>query len=95
MDSIHLEIRGRVQGVGFRWFLVETARALDLSGWVSNNPDGNVELAAAGDAAALKKLAEAAGKGPRGARVEQVRTLAAIDGASLPKPFGIVRMDRL
>jgi acylphosphatase len=95
MDCIHLEIRGRVQGVGFRWFLVDTARALDLSGWVSNKADGNVELAAAGDATALKKLAAAAGKGPPGARVEEVRMLAAIDGASLPKPFGIVRMERL
>jgi acylphosphatase len=90
MDSIHLEIRGRVQRVGFRWFVLEAARALDLSGWVSNKANGNVELAAAGDAAALAKLTAAVGKGPAGARVEEVRPLPAIDGASLPKPFGIV-----
>ena len=94
MDCIHLEIRGRVQGVGFRWFVRETARALNLSGWVSNKANGNVELAAAGDATALKKFAAAVGKGPSGALVEEVRTLAAIDGTSLPKPFGIVHMHR-
>jgi acylphosphatase len=94
MDSIHLEIRGRVQGVGFRWFVRDAARALDLSGWVSNTANGSVELAAAGDAAALKKFAAAAGKGPPGALVEEVRQLQAIDSASLPKPFGIVHMNR-
>lgn len=91
MDSIHFEIRGRVQGVGFRWFVLEMARALQLSGWVSNRADGNVELAAAGDAAALEQLTKAVGKGPPGARVEEVRHLTAIDAASLSKPFGIVR----
>jgi acylphosphatase len=95
MDSIHLEIRGRVQGVGFRWFVRETARALKLNGWVSNKANGNVELAAAGDATALKKFAAAVGKGPPGAQVEEVRTLSAIDGASLPQPFGIVHLQRL
>lgn len=91
MDCIHIEIRGRVQGIGFRWFIRERARALDLRGWVSNRPDGNVELAAAGDLEALKKLAQAAGKGPPGALVEGVQTLSSLDGESLPKPFGIVR----
>jgi acylphosphatase len=94
MDSIHLEIRGRVQGVGFRWFVRETARSLDLSGWVSNKANGNVEVAAAGDSSALEKFVAAVGKGPSGARVEEVRPLSAIDGESLPRPFGIVHMDR-
>lgn len=91
MDVIHLEIRGRVQGVGFRWFVREQAQALGLRGWVSNRPNGNVELAAAGEAAALEKLALAVGKGPPGAVVEGVATLPPPDGDSLPKPFGIVR----
>lgn len=91
MEVIHLEIRGRVQGVGFRWFIRETAIRLDLSGWVSNRADGNVELAAAGDAEALKKLEAAATKGPSGASVEEVRSLPPVDVAGLLKPFGIVR----
>lgn len=94
MDCIHLEIRGRVQGVGFRWFIRETARRLDLSGWVANRGDGMVELAAAGDAHALESLAAEVKKGPSGAMVEEVRTLPPIDPASLSKPFGIARVDR-
>jgi len=91
MEVIHLEIRGRVQGVGFRWFLQQQARALGLRGWVSNRPDGNVELAAAGEAEAVEKLARVAGKGPPGAFVETVTRLPPPDEASLPKPFGILR----
>lgn len=94
MDCIHIEIRGRVQGVGFRWFIRETAQRLDLSGWVSNRADGNVELAAAGDTTSLEQLASAARKGPPGALVEEVRALASLEAASLKKPFGIVRLDR-
>lgn len=91
MGAIHLEIRGRVQGVGFRWFVVERARALGLGGWVSNRPNGNVELAAGGDAEALKKLALAVERGPAGAVVEGVAQLPAPDEEKLSKPFGIVR----
>ena len=91
MGVIHLEIRGRVQGIGFRWFIREQARALGLRGWVSNRPDGNVELAAAGEAEALEKLARIAEKGPPGAVVERVTRLPSPDEESLPKPFGIVR----
>ena len=56
MESIHLEVRGRVQGVGFRWYVVDTARELRLAGWVKNRGDGNVELAAAGEPDALARL---------------------------------------
>jgi acylphosphatase len=91
MEVIHLEIRGRVQGVGFRWFVKEQARALGLRGWVSNRPNGNVELAAAGETEALEKLAQIAEKGPPGAVVEGVMTLPPPDEQSLPKPFRIVR----
>lgn len=91
MESIHLEIRGRVQGVGFRWFIVEKARALKLSGWVKNRADGNVELAAAGESHALAQLEREVAKGPSGARVEEVRKLGAPAFDSLDSPFGIVR----
>ncbi len=91
MESIHLEVRGRVQGVGFRWYVVDKARELKLSGWVKNRGDGNVEIAAAGDAEALARLEAAITAGPPGARVEEVRRLAAPMADSLQSPFGIVR----
>ena len=91
MDTIHLEVRGRVQGVGFRWFIVEKAEELDLAGWVRNRADGNVEIAAAGPREALMKLESAARSGPRGARVEEIRELAPLAPDSLRQPFEIAR----
>ena len=80
-----------MQGVGFRWYVVEIARELALSGWVRNRPDGIVELAASGDTAALAKLEAAVAAGPGGARVEEVRKLAPVTAGSLETPFAIVR----
>ena len=91
MDTIHLEIRGRVQGVGFRWFIVEKAEQLNLAGWVRNRSDGCVEIAAAGPIEALKRLESAARTGPRGARVEEVRELTPVAADSLRQPFEIAR----
>ncbi|HJQ10702.1 MAG TPA: acylphosphatase [Gemmatimonadaceae bacterium] len=91
MDTIHLEVRGRVQGVGFRWYIVERAHQLKLAGWVRNRPDGNVEIAAGGPRDALTSLESAARSGPRGARVEEVRELAPVSADSLRTPFEITR----
>ena len=91
METIHLEVRGRVQGVGFRWYVVDTARELRLAGWVKNRPDGNVEVAAAGEGEALARLEAAVTAGPPGARVEEVRRLGVVAPGSLQSPFGIVR----
>jgi acylphosphatase len=91
MRSIHLEVRGRVQGVGFRWFVVETAQQLDVAGWVKNNPDGNVEVAAAGPADAIARLETAVKAGPRSARIDEVRTLPPVPSEELPSPFAIAR----
>jgi len=91
MGSIHLEVHGRVQGVGFRWFVVEKANELKLSGWVRNRQDGKVEIAAAGAPDDLKKLEAAVRAGPRGARVEEIRSLAGVDADSLPNPVEIAR----
>jgi len=52
-------VRGRVQGVGFRRFVLRTARGLGLAGWVANQADGSVAVAAAGGPAALADLAAA------------------------------------
>jgi acylphosphatase len=91
MENMHLEVRGRVQGVGFRWFVVEQARQLQLAGWVRNNPDGNVEVAAAGPREALARLESAVRKGPRGARIDDVRPLGSVPAGDLPRPFEIAR----
>lgn len=82
---------GLVQGVGFRWFVRERARRLGLAGWVRNAPDGSVEVAAAGTPESLAALRRALLDGPPGARVEQLRELAADDVADLPNPFTILR----
>jgi acylphosphatase len=91
MDSIHLEVTGRVQGVGFRWFVVRKARELKLSGWVKNRADGSVEVAASGDALSLEMLEAAVVAGPPGAEVEQVQKLSPAPLDSLRSPFEIVR----
>ncbi len=91
MPSVHLEVSGRVQGVGFRWFVREKGRALGLAGWVRNRPDGSVELAAAGDTSALERLRLELKRGPRGAWVEEVRELPVDGMGDLPSPFIIVR----
>jgi len=80
-----------VQGVGFRWFVREQARALGLAGWVRNLPTGSVELVAAGDSDALQRLDAALRAGPPGARIDQV-VRSAIEGESeLARPFAIAR----
>jgi acylphosphatase len=65
-------VRGRVQGVGFRWFVQREAEALDLSGWVRNTPDGAVEVLASGSEQQLAALEAKLKQGPRAARVDGV-----------------------
>jgi acylphosphatase len=82
MGAIRLTIRGRVQGVGYRWWAVETARRLGLDGWVRNRRDGSVELLAVGSGEALDALVLACRRGPAAATVSSVeRTDAAADDA--------------
>lgn len=65
-------MRGRVQGVGFRWSTARTADELDLRGTVRNRPDGSVEVHARGSAGALDRLREWLREGPPSARVVEV-----------------------
>jgi acylphosphatase len=65
-------VRGRVQGVGFRWFVEREASALGLAGWVRNREDSTVELVAVGDEDKLKRLRERLEAGPRASRVDAV-----------------------
>jgi acylphosphatase len=68
----HYLVRGRVQGVGFRWFVHHEAGALGLRGWVRNTDDGHVEVVATGDPAELEVLKGVLNKGSRGSRVDRV-----------------------
>ena len=72
MRSIHVVLRGRVQGVGFRIFVMRRAREHAVRGEVRNTPDGAVEITAAGDAAALDEFLADVRKGPLHARVDRV-----------------------
>jgi acylphosphatase len=67
-------VRGRVQGVGYRFFVVRAAMDLGLVGWVANLPDGAVRCVAEGEAAALESLAERLRRGPAAALVDEVLT---------------------
>ena len=87
MPTLHVQVPGRVQGVGFRWFGRQTARRLGISGWVRNNPDGSVEIAARGDETALEQLENTVAKGPPGAFVKAVVHLAPIAEDEVPEGF--------
>jgi acylphosphatase len=65
-------IRGRVQGVGFRWFVEREAHILGVAGWVRNNADGSVEILAQGTRDQLSGLRSRLRQGPRAARVDGV-----------------------
>ncbi len=69
---LHFLIQGRVQGVGFRWFVQREASELDLRGWVRNTEDGDVEVVAAGKPVDLDELRSSLRRGPRGARVDRL-----------------------
>ncbi len=81
----HYLVKGRVQGVGFRWFVQREAAEIGLRGWVRNTEDGHVEIVAAGSAEDLAELKIALHKGSRGSRVDAVveHELAESEGAKL------------
>jgi acylphosphatase len=88
---LYVAVRGRVQGVGFRWFVRERARALGLTGWVRNRQDGTVEVLAVGDNVALQQLRALLRSGPAGARVSDVEDQSAAPNVDALDPFGILR----
>lgn len=69
---VHLLIRGRVQGVGYRWFARDTAAGLGVAGWVRNLPDGRVEIEAEADAAAVASFVRGLKTGLPFARVDEI-----------------------
>jgi acylphosphatase len=70
--SERLLVNGRVQGVWYRGWTVEQARALGLDGWVRNRRDGSVEILADGPAEAIAELVRRCHEGPAAARVERI-----------------------
>lgn len=72
MATLHVQVTGLVQGVGFRWFVRVSGRRLQLSGWVQNRPDGSVEVTASGSEDRLIELRKLLSRGPDGANVTAV-----------------------
>ena len=82
-NAARLIVEGRVQGVGYRWWAVETARRLGVEGWVRNCADGSVEILAIGNPPDIERLAAACCEGPSGASVRLLRVAASDDDGSL------------
>src|SRR5438128_11189359 len=76
-------VRGRVQGVGFRWFVEREAHVLGIAGWVRNNVDGSVEVLAIGSREQLLGLRSRLREAPRSARVDDVEEAEAKPVAGL------------
>ena len=76
-------VRGRVQGVGFRWFVEREAHILQIAGWVRNNHDGSVEVLAQGTRDQLLGLRSRLREGPRAARVDAVEEAEAQPAANI------------
>lgn len=92
-ERMHARVEGRVQGVGFRWYVQQRAGALGLRGSVWNAVDGAVDVVAEGTPAALDALVRVLREGPPQARVHTVavRREPASTADPLPEPFAIRR----
>jgi acylphosphatase len=82
-EAFRLIVEGRVQGVGYRWWAVRTARELGLAGWTRNRADGSVEILAIGARAAAERLAGACREGPSPASVTSVTLSQGQDDGSV------------
>ena len=69
-ERLEVVVRGRVQGVAFRWYTQREARRLGLTGWVRNRPDGSVRLVVEGPRPVLDQFWEWLARGPDRARVD-------------------------
>ncbi|HEX8574448.1 MAG TPA: acylphosphatase [Allosphingosinicella sp.] len=88
MSGCRMRIHGRVQGVCFRNWAMDTARALGVRGWVRNRRDGSVELLAFGEDEAVEALTAACRTGPPAARVERIEVEIA-EGEGPPAGFRV------
>ncbi len=85
--AVHVLVSGRVQGVGFRQGCRQTARSLDLVGWVRNLADGRVELFAQGTDDRVDRLLDWVWAGPSGAGVTGVESDVVATDATLTDFF--------
>jgi acylphosphatase len=83
IEARRFVVRGRVQGVGFRWFVEREAHMLKIAGWVRNNADGTVEVLAQGTRDQLTGLHSRLRQGPRAARVDGVEVTDVPPSANL------------
>ncbi len=74
LQELHATVRGLVQGVGYRYFVVRQASALGLRGYVRNTREGDVEVVAQGPRPELERLLASLWQGPRGADVDEVQS---------------------
>jgi acylphosphatase len=74
LARLHVIIEGRVQGVGYRYFVIDVADSLGVTGWVRNCWDETVEVMAEGERQPLENLLAALQRGPRAAYVTRVKT---------------------
>ena len=88
MAAVRVVVVGRVQGVGYRAFVVRAAAARGVTGQVRNHPDGTVEATAHGLQSTLEAFLDDLARGPRAARVESVETQW-FDGAEAPGDFRV------
>jgi acylphosphatase len=91
MQARRLRIQGRVQGVGYRDWLLREAVRLNLTGWVRNRADGSVEAVVAGEEPAVMALLTACRRGPRLARVDAIEE----SFTELPEEPGFLRLPTL
>ncbi len=84
-----LEVTGQVQGVGYRYFCLQHATRLAISGWVKNLPDGSVALGIEGEKSSILTLAEQLRTGPWGSRVTDLK-ITWSEATELLKGFEIV-----
>jgi len=83
MQAHRYIVRGRVQGVGFRWFVEREANSLGITGWVRNNEDSTVEVLAMGSPEQLSALRRLLERGPRAARVDVVEVSVVEDAQQM------------
>ena len=88
MSIIHVIIRGRVQGVGYRAFVEDMALPRDLEGWVRNRRDGTVEAVFSGPDDVVAAMLEACWRGPPAARVDAVEAVEGTAELLVPRRRG-------
>jgi acylphosphatase len=84
MKAVHARITGRVQGVGFRAWMEQTAERLGVQGWVRNRRDGSVEAVIAGDTSKVDEMLTMCWQGPPAAKVDGV----SVEDAAVPAGKG-------